>query len=118
MADPLVSALQLEHELEEARRHGRWLADDERAALAEQQLRRADALERQRRHRQKLTILALVCVVIPPLWPVALGLILYLLFPQTTLRLGLAAGVGVLALGLLGVGLVAAVLIAIVMALF
>ncbi len=118
MPDRAVPSLQLEHDLEEARRLGRWLSDDERHAIAEQQRQQATALEKQRQHRRKLTILTAVCVVIPPLWPVALGLTLYLLFPRTTRQLGLVAGISLLVGGLLVAGLIAAVVVAILMALF
>ena len=118
MPDRAVPPLQLEHDLEQARLHGRWLSDDERHAIAEQQRQQATALEQQRQHRRKLTILTAVCVVIPPLWPVALGLTLYLLFPRTTRQLGLVAGISLLVGGLLVAGLIAAVVVAILMALF
>lgn len=118
MPDRAVPPLQLEHDLEQARLHGRWLSDDERHAIAEQQRQQATALEQQRQHRRKLTILTAVCVVIPPLWPVALGLTLYLLFPRTTRQLGLVAGISLLVGGLLVAGLITAVLVAILMALF
>jgi hypothetical protein len=118
MPDRAVPPLQLEHDLEQARLHGRWLSDDERHAIAEQQRQQATALEQQRQHRRKLTILTAVCVVIPPLWPVALGLTLYLLFPRTTRQLGLVAGISLLVGGLLVAGLITAVVVAILMALF
>ena len=118
MADPAVPSLQLERELEEARLHGRWLSDDERSALAEQEREQEALAARRRDHRRKLIILTAVCVVIPPLWPAALGLTLYLLFPRTTKRLGLAAGISLLVGGLLLAGLITAVVVAILMALF
>jgi hypothetical protein len=118
MPDRAVPPLQLEHDLEQARLHGRWLSDDERHAIAEQKRQQATALEQQRQHRRKLTILTAVCVVIPPLWPVALGLTLYLLFPRTTRQLGLVAGISLLVGGLLVAGLITAVVVAILMALF
>ena len=118
MSDRALPFQQLEQELEEARQHGRWLSDDERHAIAEEQRERAVLAERQRNHRRKLIILTAVCVVIPPLWPVALGLTLYLLFPRTTKRVGLAAGISLLVGGLLLAGLITAVVVAILMALF
>jgi hypothetical protein len=118
MPDRAVPPLQLEAELEQARLHGRWLSDEERAALAEQQRQQAALAEQRRLHRRKLIILTAICVVIPPLWPAALGLTLYLLFPRTTQRLGLAAGISLLVGGLLVAGLITAVVIAILMALF
>lgn len=118
MPDRAVPSLQLEQELEEARLHGRWLSDDERNAIAEQKRQQSAALEKQRQHRRKLIILTAICVVIPPLWPVAIGLTLYLLFPRTTKQLGLVAGISLLVLGVLLAGLIIAIVAAILMALF
>ncbi|MEB3235184.1 MAG: hypothetical protein VKM98_07140 [Cyanobacteriota bacterium] len=97
----------LEHELEQARRHGRWLADDELVELKLQQQGTLQRDQSRRSHRHKLLILTAICVLIPPLWPLALGLVLYLLFPRTTRRFGLLAGVALL----LGGALVAALLL-------
>lgn len=97
----------LERDLELARLHGRWLSDDEHLQL-----------ERRHEQRQKLAVLLVVCVLIPPLWPLALALALYLLFPVTTRRLALGLGVGIAALGLLATGLIAALLVAVLMAIF
>ena len=109
---------QLERELEQARQHGRWLADDERAALDQE---RQDALARANRHQQtrrKLLVLTGVCLLLPPLWPLALGLTLYLLFPRTTKRFGLMAGVIVLAGAAVLMVLVLSLLVAILMLVF
>jgi phage terminase Nu1 subunit (DNA packaging protein) len=118
MPESAVPSLQLERELEEARLHGRWLSDDERAELAEQQRQQTALREQQRRQRRNLLILTGVCVLIPPLWPVAAGLTLYLLFPRTARRLALAAGLSALVLGVLLAGLIIAVVIALLMAVF
>jgi hypothetical protein len=99
--------LQLERDLELARLHGRWLGDDEHALLDQQRLQ-----------RRKLAALLVVCVLIPPLWPLALALALYLLFPETTRRLAVGLGVGVAVLGVLATGLIAALLVALLMAVF
>ena len=111
------SLQQLEHELEQARRHGRWLADDELASL--QQQRQAEIAQQQqsRIRRRKLLLLTVLCVLIPPLWPLALGLVLYLLFPRTTKRYGLMAGVIVLAIGGLLIALLITVLVVLLLAL-
>ena len=104
----------LEQDLEQARRDGRWLSDEERAELAaERDLanRQRDAAQGQRR---MLFTLLVICVLLPPLWPLALGLAAYLLFPRTTRRLGLAA----LALSAIGVVLLIAALIAVLVAVF
>lgn len=99
--------VQLERDLELARLHGRWLSDDEQALL-----------DHQRQQRRKLTALLVVCVLIPPLWPLALGLALYLLFPDTTRRLAVGLGVGVAVLGVLVTGLIVALVMALLMAIF
>lgn len=99
--------VQLERDLELARLHGRWLSDDEQALL-----------DLQRQQRRKLAALLVVCVLIPPLWPLALGLALYLLFPDTTRRLAVGLGVGVAVLGVLVTGLIVALVMALLMAIF
>ena len=118
MPDRAVHYLQLEQELEEARLHGRWLSDDERHEIAEQQRQQSSALEQRLLHQRKLLILTAVCVVIPPLWPVAIGLTLYLLFPRTTKRMGLVAGISLLVIGVLLASLITALVVAILMAIF
>ena len=99
--------LQLERDLELARLHGRWLGDDEQALLVQQRLQ-----------RRKLAALLVVCLLIPPLWPLALALALYLLFPETSRRLLLGAGLGLAVVGVLATGLVAALLVVLLLALF
>jgi len=113
MPDP-----QLERELEQARRHGRWLADDELAALDAQQQQTLDLVQGQRQTRRKLVLLTGICLLLPPLWPLALGLTLYLLFPRTTQRFGLIAGILLLAAGALLTLLLLSLVVAILMALF
>jgi hypothetical protein len=93
---------QLERELEEARRQGRWLSHDEReeieAAVAQQQRQR----DEEQRRRRSLLILLAVCLLLPPFWPLAVGLTAYLLFPRTMRRLTITAVVvAVLAMVLL-----------------
>jgi len=113
MSDP-----QLERELEQARRHGRWLADDELAALDAQQQQTLELAQGQRQTRRKLVLLTGICLLLPPLWPLALGLTLYLLFPRTTQRFGLIAGILLLACGVLLTVLLVSLVVAILMALF
>ena len=112
------SRQELERDLEQARRHGRWLADDERAALAQEQQQRRDALIAQRQHQRKLWLLTGFCVLIPPLWPVALGLVLFQLFPRTTRRYGTIAAVVLLGGGVLLVLALLVLVVAVLMALF
>jgi hypothetical protein len=118
MAGGQENPMQLEQELEQARRHGRWLADDEREALALAQQQQAETALAQRRQRRKLLILTVVCVLIPPLWPMALALVLYRLFPRTTRRFGLIAGVILLVGGALVLLLLLSLVVAILMAVF
>ena len=88
MAERMAPAL--ERELAAARQRGRWLSDDEHDALEL-------ARQQNKRKRQRLLLLLAVCIVLPPFWPLALGITAYLLFPRTTVRLGVVA----LVLGLL-----------------
>jgi hypothetical protein len=91
--DPGISRRQsaLEWELEEARRQGRWLSDDERLELEAERQRLHLATEAQRRRRRSLITLLVVSVLLPPLWPLAPVLAAYLLFPRTTGRVLLGA---------------------------
>lgn len=99
--------MQLERDLELARQHGRWLSEEELGQL-----------EQQRIQRQKLTGLLVVCLLIPPLWPLALALTLHLLFPATTRRLALGLGVTALVLGLLAMLVLGVLMVALLSLLF
>ena len=72
----------LEREFEIAKDQGRWLSDEEWKDLEQREVLRS-----------KLTVLTGICVLLPPLWPFALGLTLYLLFPKTITRVGVVATV-------------------------
>jgi len=109
---------ELEQELEQARRLGRWLADDELLVLRQQEQQALAMAQRQRQTRRKLVLLTAVCVLIPPLWPLALGLTLYLLFPQTIKRFGLVIGGLVLVAAALVVMTLLVALLAMVVAIF
>ena len=104
-----MSQQQLERELLRAQEMGRWLSDEELEELERDQ--RALRLEREQtaKRRLKLGLLTVICLIIPPLWPVALGLSLHLLFPQTFRRLLWFAGGSLLMLSLLAIGAGAAV---------
>ena len=102
-----MSPQQIEDELELAQEMGRWLSDEERDQRDAQKLEQKLALERDQRVRQRLIVLAGVFLLIPPLWPVAAGLAVYLLFPQTFRRLMLLAGGSLLVLVTLGVSALA-----------
>ena len=72
----------LEREFEMAKDQGRWLSDDEQKVL-----------DQRKETRSKLIVLTGVCCLLPPLWPFAFGLTLYLLFPKTISRVGVVATV-------------------------
>ena len=72
----------LERDFEIAKNQGRWLSDDEYFVL-----------EKRNQIRSKLVLLTGVCILLPPLWPFAVGLTLYLLFPKTISRIGVVATV-------------------------
>lgn len=100
------SPQQIEQELEQARAMGRWLSDEEREQLAAQKQGERLALERDQQLRTRLMVLTGVFLLIPPLWPVAAGIAVYLLFPQSFRRLMLLAGGSLLVLIALGIGTV------------
>jgi len=102
-----MSRQQIENELELAREMGRWLSDEERDQLVAQKLGEKLALERDQRMRQRLIVLTGVFLLIPPLWPVAAGLAVHLLFPQTFRRLMLLAGGSLIVLVAAGAGALA-----------
>ena len=104
-----MSSQQLERELNHAREMGRWLSDDELQQLEQQQCLARQEQEQDSERRLKLGLFTVVCLVIPPLWPVALGLSLHLLFPQTFRRLLWFAGGSLLLLALLAAGVSIAV---------
>ena len=63
-------------------------------------------------------ILTGVCLLIPPLWPVALGLTLFLLYPHSMARIGLAAAITFLVGGLLLAGVLGLVMVLLIQLLF
>ena len=69
----------LERELDQARQHGRWLSDNERAELQLHDQRRAQ-------RRRTLLLLAVASLLIPPLWPLLPIWIGLLWWPVTTRR--------------------------------
>ena len=103
-------AERLEDELNRAKARGRWLSDDEQAVLDREADAVATHVEARQRRVRKLLILIGVCLLIPPLWPLALGLTLFLLYPDTMARIGLAAAIifllgGLLLSGVLGLAM-------------
>jgi hypothetical protein len=110
MADS-ANRLQIERDFAQAKRLGRWLSDEEALSAAETEARLRQRQQEIERNRGKLWALTLICLIIPPLWPLALGLSLYLLFPLTTRRFVVAAGLGLTLLVLLSAGALAAFLV-------
>jgi hypothetical protein len=108
---------QLERDLEEALRIGRWISDDERAERELERERDQRARLAQRQRRRKLLALLVVSLLIPPLWPLAIVLTLYFLFPLTTVRVAVATGLSLLVLGGLVAVLITTLGIALLMAL-
>ena len=81
-SDMLNDKNKLERDFQIAKNQGRWLSDDEHIVL-----------EKRNQIRSKLILLTGVCILLPPLWPFAFGLTLYLLFPKTISRIGVVATV-------------------------
>lgn len=108
---------QLERDLEEALRIGRWISDDERAERELERERDQRARLAQRQRRRKLLALLVVSLLIPPLWPLAIVLTLYFLFPLTTVRVAVATGLSLLVLGGLVAVLITTLGVALLMAL-
>lgn len=108
---------QLERDLEEALRIGRWISDDERAERELERQRDQRARLAQRQQRRKLLALLVVSLLIPPLWPLAIVLTLYFLFPLTTVRVAVATGLSLLVLGGLVAVLITTLGVALLMAL-
>ena len=90
----------LEQDLQAARDRGRWLSDEEQDVLDRQQLQLQQEREQNLSRRRRLTLLPALCLLLPPLWSVALAISFYLLFPQTAARLGFVAGIVLLLGGL------------------
>ena len=117
MARP-TSPDQIERDLNAAQEHGRWLGEDEIAQLDEQDRLKALASERAESIRLRLMVLTGVCILLPPLWPLALALTLYLLFPKSITRIGVVAGVFLIALTIVAVGLISTLMIWLMTVLF
>ena len=90
--DPFSSSEKLEREFKQAQQFGRWLSDEERLALEEEETQALRVVEQQRHRRERLIVLTGICILIPPFWGLAAALSLYLLFPVTAKRFALIAG--------------------------
>ena len=108
MVDPIPRE-QLEQDLAQAQDLGRWLSDDERLERHRAEQKALVDQQDQEQHRLKLVALAIVCVAIPPLWPLAFGLTLHLLFPKTFRRLLWIAGGSAVLLAVLATGVAVAI---------
>ena len=108
MVDPIPRE-QLEQDLAQAQDLGRWLSDDERLERQRAEQKALVDQQEQEQHRLKLVALAIVCVAIPPLWPLAFGLTLHLLFPKTFRRLLWIAGGSAVLLAVLATGVAVAI---------
>ena len=97
----------LERDFQIAKNQGRWLSDDEQFVL-----------DNRNQIRSRLIILTGVCVLLPPLWPFAFGLTLYLLFPKTIARVGIVATVCFLLSSLAVTGVLFLLLLSLFNALF
>ena len=108
MVEPIPRE-QLEQDLAEAQDLGRWLSDDERLERQRAEQQALVDQQEQEQHRLKLVALVIVCVAIPPLWPLAFGLTLHLLFPKTFRRLLWIAGGSAVLLAVLATGVAVAI---------
>ena len=90
--DPFPSTDKLEREFKQAQQFGRWLSDEERLALEEEETQALRLIEQQRNRRVRLIVLTGICVLIPPLWGLAAALGFYLMFPEAAKRFALIAG--------------------------
>ena len=90
--DPFSSSDKLEREFKQAQQFGRWLSDEERLALEEEETQALRVIEQQRHRRERLIVLTGICILIPPLWGLAAAISLYLLFPETAKRFAWIAG--------------------------
>ena len=90
--DPFSSSDKLEREFKQAQQFGRWLSDEERLALEEEETQALSVIEQQRHRRKRLIVLTGICILIPPLWGLAAAISLYLLFPETAKRFAWIAG--------------------------
>ena len=97
----------LERDFQIAKNQGRWLSDDELIVL-----------EKRNQIRLKLILLTGVCVLLPPLWPFAFGLSLYLLFPKNISRIGVVATVCFLLSSLVVTGILIFLFLGLLNALF
>ena len=113
-----IPAERLQVELDRAKARGRWLSDDEQAELDREADVLAARVETKQRRDRKLVILTGVCLLIPPLWPLALGLTLFLLYPETMARIGLAAAIAFLVGGLLLAGVLGLAMVWLIQLLF
>jgi hypothetical protein len=112
--DPSSSTDKLEREFKQAQQFGRWLSDEERLALEEEEIKALRVIEQQRQRRVRLIVLTSICMLIPPLWGLAAGLSFYLLFPDMAKRVALVAGGSLILLSALSALITGLLIIAII----
>ena len=100
---------QLEQDLRDARDRGRWLSDEEQRSVDKQREQQDLEQQKLRDRRRRLMVLTGFCVLLPPFWPLAFVLSFYLLFPATVARIGIVAGVVMVAAALSTIALLVAV---------
>ena len=108
----------IEKDLDLARKSGRWLSDEEHEDLERFKHEQLQVQESNQRHRFKLIILTGLCILLPPLWPIALSLALYLLFPRSFARVTLITGLLLSLIMLIAAGLILVLMIWLLSVLF
>ena len=116
--DPFSSTDKLEREFKQAQQFGRWLSDEERLALEEEETQALRVIEQQRHRRERLIVLTGICILIPPLWGLAAGLSFYLLFPDAAKRVALIAGGGLIVVAILSTLMIGYLMLTVVNILF
>ena len=116
--DPFSSTDKLEREFKQAQQFGRWLSDEERLALEEEETQALRVIEQQRHRRERLIVLTGICILIPPLWGLAAGLSFYLLFPDTAKRVALITGSGLIVFSIASMVAIGFLMLAVVNYLF
>ena len=116
--DPSSSTDKHEREFKQAQQYGRWLSDDERLALEEEETQALKLIDQQRHRRMRLIVFTVICVLLPPLWGLAAGLSFYLLFPDTAKRVALITGSGLIVFSIASMVAIGLLMLAVVNYLF
>ena len=116
--DPSSSTDKHEREFKQAQQYGRWLSDDERLALEEEETQALKLIDQQRHRRMRLIVFTGICVLLPPFWGLAAGLSFYLLFPDTAKRVALITGGGLIVLSIASIVAIGLLVLAVMNYLF